>query len=104
MTQDFSILNDIFEIIQQRKSADPNESYVARLNQKGLNSILQKIGEESYFSEVILAAKDKDKKETVYETVDLFFHLLVMLKILLGFPKDIAEEFNKRKIEELNKK
>ena len=54
MTQDFSILNDIFEIIQQRKSADPNESYVARLNQKGLNSILQKIGEES--SEVILAA------------------------------------------------
>ena len=100
MTQDFSILNDIFEIIQQRKSADPNESYVARLNQKGLNSILQKIGEES--SEVILAAKDKDKKETVYETVDLFFHLLVMLNFAGITPKDIAEEFNKRKNE--NKK
>ena len=95
MNKNFSILNDIFEIIQQRKSADPNESYVAKLNQKGLNSILQKIGEES--AEVILAAKDKDKKETIYETADLFFHLLVLLNFAGITPQDIAEELNNRK-------
>ena len=56
---------------------------------------MQKIGEES--AEVILAAKDKDKKETIYETADLLFHLLVMLNFAGITPQDIAEELNNRK-------
>ncbi len=100
MKKDFSALNELFEIIQQRKSSNPQTSYVALLNQKGLNSILQKIGEES--TEVILAAKDKAKKETIHETADLLFHLLVMLDFEGITPQDIAEELKRRRDE--NKK
>ncbi|WLD57921.1 phosphoribosyl-ATP diphosphatase [Salinispirillum sp. LH 10-3-1] len=67
-------------ILQERKSADPDSSYVAQLYAKGLNKILEKVGEEA--TEVILAAKDMqpdNTQELVAETADLWFHTLVML-------------------------
>lgn len=64
-------------VLEQRKEADPDASYVARLYAKGLDAILKKVGEEA--TETILAAKGGDADELVYETADLWFHTLVML-------------------------
>lgn len=67
-------------VLQARKTADPSSSYVAQLYDKGLNKILEKVGEEA--TETILAAKDltpDHSQELVAETADLWFHTLVML-------------------------
>jgi len=71
------ILAQLSETLEQRKLADPKSSYVASLHNKGLNSILKKVAEEA--GETIIAAKDGDNKEIIYETADLWFHTLVML-------------------------
>lgn len=81
-------MNDILEqlsaTIAARRQADPNSSYVASLHAKGLNKILEKVGEEAV--ETILAARDAevsgDNAALVYETADLWFHSLVMLSHL----------------------
>ena len=79
-------MNDVLQkldtILEQRKAdADPQSSYVASLHHKGLNKILEKVGEEA--NETIIAAKDAqlsgDNKDLIYETADLWFHTLVML-------------------------
>ena len=75
-------LKQLTDILEARKQiADPQSSYVASLHQKGLNKILEKVGEEC--TETILAAKDAqasgDNKDLIYETADLWFHTLVML-------------------------
>ena len=76
------ILDALASVIAARRAADPNESYVASLNAKGLNKILEKIGEEAV--EVIIAAKDAElgdisNEEVINEVADLVFHTLVML-------------------------
>lgn len=71
------ILLKLEKILQQRKSAKADESYVAALYAKGLDEILKKIGEES--AEVIIAAKDKNEEKIIYEVADLWFHTLVLL-------------------------
>lgn len=75
------ILNQLTQIIESRRHMDAETSYVASLHKKGLNKILEKIGEEC--TETILAAKDAntsgDNSELIYETADLWFHSLVML-------------------------
>jgi phosphoribosyl-ATP pyrophosphohydrolase len=92
-------LNKLAEIIEQRKGADPASSYVAKLQQQGLDKILQKVGEEAV--ETILAAKGikgagDDKQHLVYETADLWFHTLVMLSQLDLGPEDILQELERR--------
>lgn len=70
-------LDALMELIRGRKT-DPQEgSYTTYLFQKGLDKILKKIGEES--TEVIIAAKDNDPKETIYEISDLVYHVMVMM-------------------------
>jgi len=71
------ILLRLMAVLVSRKDADPDSSYVASLYDKGLDSILKKIGEES--AETIIAAKSGDKQQIVCETADLWFHCLVML-------------------------
>ena len=71
------IIDRLVEVLESRKGAEPETSYVASLYQKGLDSILKKIGEES--AETIIAAKTGDKQQIVYETADLWFHCLVLL-------------------------
>jgi len=71
------IIDRLVEVLESRKGADPETSYVASLYHKGLDSILKKIGEES--AETIIAAKTGDKEQIVYETADLWFHCLVLL-------------------------
>jgi phosphoribosyl-ATP pyrophosphohydrolase len=72
------ILKKLEQILEDRKSAKADESYVSSLYAKGLDEILKKIGEES--TEVVMAAKDGDKDKIIYEVADLWFHTLVLLR------------------------
>ncbi len=71
------ILYELYDIITARKETMPAGSYTAYLFEKGLDKILKKIGEES--AEVIIASKNQDKSELIYEASDLIYHLLVLL-------------------------
>ena len=75
------ILAQLGEILQQRKGAEPDSSYVASLYSKGLDAILKKVGEEA--TETVMAAKDvaneENKEKLVYEVADLWFHTMVLL-------------------------
>lgn len=70
-------LDALMELIRGRKTNPQEGSYTTYLFQKGLDKILKKIGEES--TEVIIAAKDNDQKETIYEISDLVYHVMVMM-------------------------
>lgn len=88
------ILDRIGELLEERKSADPQSSYVAKLYAKGLDSILKKVGEEA--AETIIAAKGGKKEEIIYETADLWFHTLVMLAQAGLTPQDVLNELARR--------
>ncbi|MBF7729907.1 phosphoribosyl-ATP diphosphatase [Pseudomonas sp. N040] len=91
-------LSRLAAVIESRKGAAADSSYVASLYHKGLNKILEKVGEESI--ETILAAKDAaisgDTSELVYETADLWFHTLVMLAELGQHPQSVINELERR--------
>lgn len=88
------ILDRLAETLESRKSADPSSSYVAKLYAKGLDSILKKIGEEA--TETVIAAKDGDKAQLVYEMADLWFHSLVLLAQQGLHPNDVLAELARR--------
>ena len=71
------ILNKLQSVLEQRKNENSASSYVASLYDKGLDSILKKIGEES--AETIMAAKDGVPEKIIYESADLLFHLMILL-------------------------
>ena len=84
------ILEQLAEILEQRKQAAPDSSYVAGLYDKGLDAILKKISEEA--TETVMAAKDGDAKQIVYETADLWFHTLILLASKGLGPTDVLNE------------
>ena len=92
------VLSKLGDILEQRKTAEPDSSYVSSLYHKGLNKILEKVGEEA--TETILAAKDAetsgDNKDVVYETADLWFHSLVALAKLGERPESVINELASR--------
>jgi len=88
------VLNRLAELMEQRKTADPDSSYVAKLYAKGMDSILKKVGEEA--TETVIAAKGGDKAQIVYETADLWFHCLVMLAKAGLKPQDVLDELARR--------
>ncbi len=93
------VLTQLTAILKERKAAaDPDSSYVASLHAKGLNKILQKVGEES--AETIIAAKDAeltgDNRHLIYETADLWFHSLVMLSHLGENADAVLSELGRR--------
>lgn len=92
---DFTV-DDLMELIKGRKT-DPKEgSYTSYLFDKGMDKILKKVGEES--TEVIIAAKADDKKETIYEMADLAYHVMVMM-IEMGISiEDIRKELASRQV------
>lgn len=97
MTHD--VLEQLSKVLAERKqAADPNSSYVASLHHKGLNKILEKVGEEAV--ETVLAAKDAehsgDNKDLIYETADLWFHTLVMLSHLGEDASAVVSELERR--------
>ena len=94
------ILNQLAIVLEERKASAADESYVASLHGKGLNKILEKVGEEA--TETILAAKDcnlsdqASKQDVIRERADLWFHTMVMLSHLGLSPKQVLEELEKR--------
>lgn len=93
------ILRQLTEILETRKiNANAEASYVSSLHAKGLNKILEKVGEEC--TETILAAKDAeisgDNSELIYETADLWFHSLVMLSHLGTDAEAVLQELARR--------
>lgn len=87
-------LEQLAGVIEARKSADADSSYVAGLLAKGMNAILKKVGEEA--AETIIAAKESDDRALVYETADLWFHTLVMLAARGLGPGDVLAELERR--------
>ncbi|OEU59170.1 MAG: phosphoribosyl-ATP diphosphatase [Desulfuromonadales bacterium C00003094] len=88
------ILDDVYRIVQQRRSQSADQSYVASLFAKGLDKILGKIGEEA--TETAVAGKGGDPEEVVSETADLFFHVLVLLGYYDLPPQRIYAELRRR--------
>lgn len=89
-------LDALMELIRGRKTNPQEGSYTTYLFQKGLDKILKKIGEES--TEVIIAAKNNDPKETIYEISDLVYHVMVMM-IQQGISlEDIRRELASRHV------
>ena len=88
------VLTKLSALIDQRRQASAEESYVASLFGDGLDHILKKIGEEA--TETVIAAKGGDPREVVYETADLWFHSLVMLKFLDIEPAEVLAELESR--------
>ena len=89
-----NVLQQLAEILEQRKLESADKSYVASLYAKGTNTILKKIGEEA--AETIIAAKDGDKQQIIYETADLWFHCMVLLAEQNLSPDDVLNELQRR--------
>lgn len=87
-------LIQLAQILEKRKEQSGDKSYVASLYEKGLNSILKKIGEEA--TEVVIAAKDGDAEQIIYEMADLWFHCMVLLAQQGLHPNDILDELHRR--------
>jgi phosphoribosyl-ATP pyrophosphohydrolase len=88
------ILQQLAQILEQRKLESAEKSYVAGLYAKGLDTILKKIGEEA--TETVIAGKGGDKQQIVYEMADLWFHCLVLLADQGLGPDDILQELQRR--------
>ena len=92
------VLKELTATLAERKKADPEKSYVASLHHKGLNKILEKVGEEA--TEVILAAKEaesgKGRENVIGEVADLWFHTMVMLDHLDMEAQDVLECLRER--------
>jgi len=92
------ILQQLSATLEQRRSAEPGESYVADLHHRGLNRILEKVGEEA--TEVILAAKDVDRggdrEALIGEVADLWFHSMVMLSHLDANVEEVLDCLEQR--------
>lgn len=100
-SEQLDILAHLGQLMQQRKQATADSSYIASLYQKGLNKILEKVGEESI--ETIIAAKDYAAEPTqeylndlVYETADMWFHSIVMLGYFDLKPQVVLDELARR--------
>jgi phosphoribosyl-ATP pyrophosphohydrolase len=87
-------LQKLAVILEQRKSAKADESYVASLYESGLVKILDKIDEEA--GETIEAAKSEDAKHLIHEVADLWFHCMVLLAQKNLSHEDVLEELNQR--------
>jgi phosphoribosyl-ATP pyrophosphohydrolase len=94
------VLDTLNEVLKQRRHAAAEESYVASLHHKGLNKILEKVGEEA--TETLLAAKDAEhggeaeRQALISETADLWFHSLVMLSHLDMDHQAVLDELARR--------
>ena len=88
------ILQQLAEVLEQRKGAAADSSYVASLYDKGLDAILKKIGEEA--TETVMAAKDGSRDKLVYEVADLWFHTLVLLANEGLGPDEVLNELGRR--------
>ena len=88
------LIKNEYQVIIERKNEKAEGSYTAYLFEQGIDKILKKVGEEC--TEMVIAAKNNDKEETVYEVTDLIYHTLVMMANQGITPEDIEAELEKR--------
>jgi phosphoribosyl-ATP pyrophosphohydrolase len=88
------VLARLSDVLEARKGADPESSYVAKLYAKGLDAMLKKIGEEA--TETVMAAKDGQPDKLVHEVADLWFHTLVLLAHQGLGPQLVLAELERR--------
>ena len=88
------VLLELARELEDRKSANPEDSYVASLYQGGTDAILKKVGEEA--TETIIAVKSDSRDDIVHETADLWFHTLVMLAHQGIGPEPVLHELQRR--------
>ena len=93
--KDFTI-DELYSLLTDRKEKMPEGSYTTYLFEKGLDKILKKVGEEC--TEVIIAGKDRDKSETVYEIADLVYHVLVLMVETGITPDEVRAELKSRNV------
>ena len=89
-------LMELYRLLEERKATMPEKSYTTYLFEKGTDKILKKIGEES--TEVIIAGKANDKRETVYEIADLAYHVMVLMVQMGISVEDIQKELGSRHV------
>ena len=89
-------LESLYALLQGRKETLPEGSYTTYLFQKGIDKILKKVGEEC--TEVIIAGKADDKKETIYEIADLAYHVMVLMVEMGISVEDIHKELSSRHV------
>ena len=89
-------LDNLYDLLKGRKETLPEGSYTTYLFQKGIDKILKKVGEEC--TEVIIAAKAEDKKETVYEIADLAYHVMVLMNEMGISMEEVHRELASRHI------
>lgn len=94
MAEQAQILQTLMDILESRKTASPDTSYVSSLYQKGLDAVLKKIGEES--AETIIAAKNGEQDALIYELADLWFHTLVLMSHQGIHPDQVLSELQRR--------
>jgi phosphoribosyl-ATP pyrophosphohydrolase/phosphoribosyl-AMP cyclohydrolase len=89
-----AVTEELYRKVEQRKDNTIPGSYTCYLFEKGIDKILKKVGEES--TEVVIAAKNENKREVIYEISDLVYHLTVLMKYMDVYYEDIADELLKR--------
>jgi len=88
------VLRQLAAVLEARKSADADSSYVASLYQAGTDKILKKLGEEA--TETVIAGKGGNRDEIIYETADLWFHSMVLLADQNIDVQAVLSELNRR--------
>lgn len=94
MAKDMEILQKLYDVVLERRKADPDESYVAKRFKQGSAKIAQKFGEEAV--ETVIAAMQKDRKEVVSESADMIFHWLLLLADAGVKPEEVMQELDHR--------
>lgn len=89
-------METLYALLLDRKKSLPEGSYTSYLFMKGLDKILKKVGEEC--TEVIIAAKSGDRKESIYEIADLAYHVMVLMAECGITPEEIREELASRHV------
>ncbi|MEM7542592.1 MAG: phosphoribosyl-ATP diphosphatase [Pseudomonadota bacterium] len=89
-----TVFDDLSNVIKTRRAAASDESYVASLFEKGLDTILKKVGEET--TELVIAGKAGDKEAVIHEAADLWFHSLILLEYWNIEPNLILKELKRR--------
>jgi phosphoribosyl-ATP pyrophosphohydrolase len=91
---DSAVLDRIFAVIEERRDADPSDSYVAKMFSKGRKKVAEKVGEEAV--ETVVAAVDKDPGQVIYESADLIFALMVLWAHMDVKPEQVFAELARR--------
>lgn len=94
MSLDREYLKHLYDVVLSRRDASPDKSYIAKLFAKGRSKIAQKVGEEAV--ETAIAAVSGSREETIEESADLLFHLIILWADTGIVPDDVLHEMKRR--------